>query len=166
MSSDLKPVVQTLCIVERDGQVLLGLKGRKMGAGRRSNPGGNVEEGEDIEMAAKREVLEETGIVVEAMEPAGVIDFEMPHKGIRITMHIFKVMRFTGEPKETEEMRDLRWYPREQQPIKEMWPDDEFWVPHYLQGKEFRGKFVLGEGEAVISHEFSLVDGNDEMKVR
>ncbi len=159
MADELKPLIQTLAIIERDGQILLGLKARKMGAGRRSNPGGNLEEKDvSIEASAKREVWEEIKVVVEEMEKVGVIDFAMPHKGIDIQMHIFKVTRFSGEPQETTELRDLRWYPRDQQPLKEMWPDDEFWLPYYLEGKQFTGKFLLGEQEAVLNHEITVIE--------
>jgi ADP-ribose pyrophosphatase YjhB (NUDIX family) len=62
----VKPIVAVAAIVFDDaGRVLLVERGRAPGAGLWTVPGGKVETGETLAQAATREVLEETGLVVE-----------------------------------------------------------------------------------------------------
>jgi 8-oxo-dGTP diphosphatase len=60
--------------VFRDGQVLLIERGKGALKGYWSLPGGHVEPGEPAREAARREVLEETGVEVELMGLADVLD--------------------------------------------------------------------------------------------
>jgi A/G-specific adenine glycosylase len=50
-------------------------------------PGGKIEPSESAEEAAAREVLEETGLVIRVVEPAGVVEHAYSH--FRITLHAF-----------------------------------------------------------------------------
>jgi 8-oxo-dGTP diphosphatase len=50
-------------LVQRDGKVLLGRRRSQHGQGTWSPPGGKVEPGETDEEAARRELVEETGLV-------------------------------------------------------------------------------------------------------
>lgn len=59
---------------DAEGRVLLVLRGREPAAGLWSIPGGKVEPGEAREAAVAREVLEETGLVVEVLAPVGVVE--------------------------------------------------------------------------------------------
>ena len=51
--------VLTLCLILKDGKMLLGMKKRGFGMGNWNGFGGKVQEGETIEDATKRELLEE-----------------------------------------------------------------------------------------------------------
>jgi len=68
--------VQAVGAVVHDeaGRLLLVLRGRAPSAGVWSIPGGKVEAGESREAAVRREVLEETGLVVEVGAPVGVVE--------------------------------------------------------------------------------------------
>src|SRR4051812_15618106 len=68
--------ILTLCIIHQPPRVLLGMKKIGFGAGHWNGFGGKVEVGETIEQAARREVLEEAGIVVDDLIPIGTLDFE------------------------------------------------------------------------------------------
>lgn len=57
-----------------DGQVLLGLRKSSHGAGEWSFPGGHLEFGETMQEAAKREVMEETGLLVDDISLISVAD--------------------------------------------------------------------------------------------
>lgn len=66
-----RPVVGVGAIVLDGGRVLLVERGNPPSAGWWSLPGGVLELGETLEEAVRREVLEETGLIV---EPAGVVE--------------------------------------------------------------------------------------------
>ena len=58
------PKVAAVCVVARDGKVLMIRRGTDLGYGLWSLPGGFVDRGEVVESAAAREAWEETGLVV------------------------------------------------------------------------------------------------------
>lgn len=63
----LKPRVGVGIIVVRNGQILLGRRKGAHGAGTWAPPGGHLEFGESAEDCAKREALEETGLVLDSV---------------------------------------------------------------------------------------------------
>ena len=67
------PALATDCaIFDPQGRVLLIRRGHEPYAGAYALPGGFVELGETVEAACRREVAEETGIIVGALELVGV----------------------------------------------------------------------------------------------
>jgi 8-oxo-dGTP diphosphatase/2-hydroxy-dATP diphosphatase len=146
----------TLCIIYQHPRILLGMKKRGFGAGRWNGFGGKVEATETIEGAAKRELLEEAGIKAENLDKVGIIDFEFKGNPEILQVHIFRADSFSGEPKESEEMKP-QWFNIDKIPFKEMWPDDVHWMPLFLSGKKFKGKFLFGESDIILEQEFSEV---------
>ena len=132
----------TLCIPIKDGKVLLGMKKRGFGVGRWNRFGGKVEEGETIEQAAKREIGEEVGIQDGVLEKAGMLDFSFQNDEKVLQVHIFRLTDFTGELAETEEMRP-QWFLFNEIPFSQMWSDDEYWFPLFLNNKLFEGEFLF-----------------------
>lgn len=134
--------VLTLCIAYENKKILLGMKKRGFGVGRWNGFGGKVEEGETIFESAKRECEEEAGIKVLEMEEKGIIDFEFQNDPKILEVHIFEIIKFDGFPEESEEM-EPRWFYLDEIPFKQMWPDDVHWMPLFLSGKKFKGKFLF-----------------------
>ena len=66
------PKVAVVCIVPRDGKVLMIRRATDLGYGLWGLPGGYVDRGEVVERAAAREVWEETGLRVEPGELIGL----------------------------------------------------------------------------------------------
>ena len=66
------PKVAVICIVAREGRVLMIKRGTEQGYGLWGLPGGYVDRGEVVEKAAAREVWEETGLEVETAELIGL----------------------------------------------------------------------------------------------
>ncbi|XP_062359656.1 oxidized purine nucleoside triphosphate hydrolase isoform X2 [Cinclus cinclus] len=58
----------TLVLVVQPSRVLLGMKKRGFGAGLWNGFGGKVQPGESIEEAARRELLEESGLTVDTLQ--------------------------------------------------------------------------------------------------
>ncbi len=151
------PQTLTLCIVHKGAQVLLGMKKRGFGQGNWNGFGGKLHEGESIEDAARREVREEAGILVKDLEKVGILTFAWEKNPDLLEVHVFRVEDFEGEPTEGEEMRP-KWFTEDALPYKEMWPDDVYWLPLLLAGKKFRGAFLFGEANQILSQELQEVE--------
>ena len=58
---------------------------------------------------------------------------------------------------ETEEMKP-QWFLRNKIPYDSMWPDDPYWIPLMLEGKNFTGSFLFdSEGSTVLKYEFKKI---------
>lgn len=66
------PKLAAACVIERDIEVLMVRRAVQTGYGLWSMPGGYVDRGEPVELAAAREVIEETGLVVEVGQLIGL----------------------------------------------------------------------------------------------
>lgn len=150
--------ILTLCIIHQHPMVLLGMKKKGFGRGRWNGFGGKVSDGETIEDAAAREVKEEAGIEVENLDKVGIIDFEFRGNSEILQVHIFKSDNFSGEPTESEEMKP-QWFHVDEIPFKDMWPDDIHWMPLFLSGKKFKGKFLFGESDCILEQKLEEVKG-------
>lgn len=151
----MKTRTDTLCIVCQHPRVLLGMKKRGFGEGKWNGFGGKVNL-ETIEESAKRETKEECGIEIKNLEKLGIVDFEFRGNPEIIQMHIFRVGNFSGEPKESEEMKP-EWFHIDKIPFKQMWPDDVYWMPLFLKGRKFKGKFLFGEENSILEKELEEV---------
>ncbi len=149
-------IIQTLCLIHDHPRILLGMKKRGFGAGRWNGFGGKIIPPETIEDAAKRELREEVGLEVENIEKVGIVDFEFKNKPTLIQVHFFRLKDYSGEPKESEEMKP-QWFHVDEIPFKDMWPDDIHWMPLFLKGSKFKGKFLFGEGDSVLEKELQEV---------
>ena len=66
------PKLAATCVIEKDGETLMVRRAVQTGYGLWSMPGGYVDRGEPVELAAAREVREETGLLVEVEQLIGV----------------------------------------------------------------------------------------------
>ena len=153
----MKKLITTLCVVHQHPKILLGMKKRGFGAGRWNGFGGKVKEGESLEETAKREMKEESGVDIDDIEKVGIIEFEFEGNPEIIEAHIFKAKNFEGELIESEEMKP-QWFYIDEIPFKDMWPDDLHWMPLFLKGKKFKGKFLFGESDVILEKELVEVD--------
>ncbi len=128
------------------------MKKRGFGAGKWNGFGGKVSDAETIEGAAKREMQEEAGIEVRDLDKVGIIDFEFKGNPEISQVHIFKSDNFSGEPTESEEMKP-QWFHVDEIPFDKMWPDDKYWIPLFLNGKKFKGRFLLDELDVILEQE-------------
>jgi 8-oxo-dGTP diphosphatase / 2-hydroxy-dATP diphosphatase len=149
--------VLTLCILHDDANILLGMKKRGFGEGKWNGFGGKVEEGETVEEAVLREMKEESGVSVHDIKKRGVLTFRFLESGEVLEVHIFSARDFSGEPAESEEMFP-QWYALEDIPYDSMWPDDKYWLPVLLKGKNFTGEFSFDESNAIVAHTLEHIE--------
>lgn len=142
--------ILTLCLLQRSGEVLLGMKKRGFGMGKWNGFGGKVEPGETIEDAARREVLEECGITVRSLRERGVMTFTFDTEPFAMEVHVFSSDDFSGEAAETDEMRP-QWFSHDAIPFDAMWADDRHWFPIFFAGKNWEGTFHFKD-QATIAH--------------
>jgi len=148
----------SVCLLYEHPRILLAMKKRGFGEGRWNGYGGKKEEGETLEESAIREIEEESSIKVSKLEEMGIIDFEFEDNQEEILeVHFFRIKKYSGEPRETEEMRP-QWFNINDIPYDQMWPDDKYWMPIFLKGKKFKGKIYFQDKDTILRDELEEIE--------
>lgn len=144
----------TLLFVVRGDRILLIRKRRGLGAGKINGPGGRLDDGETPIEAAVREVEEE--LCITPLDPVerGQLRFQFVD-GYSIHGYVFHASDFRGEPQTTEEAIPI-WTPLDRIPFDEMWADDRHWMPLFLEGTRFDGRFVF-DGDEMLDYEIDTL---------
>jgi 8-oxo-dGTP diphosphatase len=102
-------------VLRHAGRFLLVKRANAPSKGRWAIPGGKIKPGETLREAAQREVLEETGIIVRALEPVMVFDLieRDDDQGIRFHYVIvnMNVLYISGEPVPGSDALEVAWAP-------------------------------------------------------
>jgi 8-oxo-dGTP diphosphatase len=105
------PAPTASALVMRDGMLLLTRRAREPMAGWWDVPGGFVEAGEHPRDAARRELLEETGLEVELGEMVGVFPDRYGDDGVP-TLNLYYAARVVGgEPRPADDVSEIGWFP-------------------------------------------------------
>lgn len=109
----VRPIVGIGIIVIRDEHVLLVRRGKPPNIGSWTLPGGAQEVGETVEQAARRELLEETGIAVGALHFAAHVDNIRYDSAGRVQFH-YTILDFAarweaGEPIAASDVTEAVW---------------------------------------------------------
>lgn len=111
----VRPIVGIGAIVFKGGSVLLVRRGKPPNIGSWTLPGGAQEVGETAEAAARRELLEETGVTVGPLMFAAHVDnIRRDHAG-RVQFH-YTILDFAGwweagEPVAATDVSEAVWAP-------------------------------------------------------
>lgn len=124
------PKLVAAVIFELDGGIVLTQRDIEPGYGKWTFPGGFVERGEVAEEAARREVLEETGLEVEVGSIVGLYSYE----GQVPVISVFAGRVTGGEPEPLDETMAVEVFPRGGLPWPEMaFPSTEEALKDYLK---------------------------------
>lgn len=119
MTLPRRPIAAVSATIIENGRVLLVRRGREPARGLWSLPGGSIELGETAREALAREVLEETCLVVEVGDVAGVRDVIL-RDGETVTGHYviinFRARAVSGECRAASDAAEVRWVPLEDLP--------------------------------------------------
>ncbi|MEJ2158176.1 MAG: NUDIX hydrolase [Desulfobacteraceae bacterium] len=107
-------------VVFKGDRILLVKRGRPPALGQWAIPGGNIQLGESLQAAAKREILEETGITIKASKPVYTFDAIIKDDNGRIRFHYVIVDLLAeyvkGELRPGDDAADARWVAADELP--------------------------------------------------
>jgi len=150
-------ILATLCYVKRDGCTLMVHRIKKANdihEGKWNGLGGKFEAGETPEDCVAREVLEESGLVIENPRLHGLLMFPK-FKGNDWYVFVFTSTQFSGELIDSPEGR-LEWIADEKLTGLNLWESDHIFFPWIREGKFFSAKFEYEgdqmQGYTVVFH--------------
>ena len=124
-----RPIVGVGVVVWREDRFLLVKRGEEPNKGQWSIPGGAQELGETVFAAARREVLEETGLEVEVCSLVDVVDGIMTDDEGRVKYHYTLVdvvaESLEGEPVAADDAAAVAWFTLEDLPKLGLWTETE-----------------------------------------
>lgn len=108
-----QPVVAVGAIVFRNNRVLLVRRGQAPSQDLWAIPGGRVELGETLQEAAEREILEETGVTIRALDPVYTFDYIERDGSARPRFHYvivdLQADYVRGETRAGDDAAEVRW---------------------------------------------------------
>lgn len=126
----------TLCYLEKDGCYLMMLRNKKkadVNAGKWIGVGGMFESGETPEECLKREVFEETGVVLKEYDFLGIIGFRL--EGCEDEdMYLYGATGWDGEIDMDCNEGTLRWIPKDEIMELDLWEGDRLFLERMLRG--------------------------------
>ena len=113
MYTDRPIIAVAALIINQNKEIVLIRRGVEPGKGLWSIPGGAVELGETLIEALKREVKEETGLLIDPIELLDVVDIIKKDENGRIIFHYVSVDYIAkvigGELRAASDVVDVRW---------------------------------------------------------
>lgn len=154
----MKRIETTLCLLEKDQQILLGLKKRGFGEGKYNGVGGKLEPGETKEEALLREVREEIGINLLKYDYRGKIEFIELYQGNKTNLifYLYTATSWEGDIIETEEIKPY-WFNKESIPYAKMFNDDKFWLPYILKGHNINAFFEFDDAWNILKQSIDII---------
>lgn len=81
----------------------------------------------------------------------------VPHTELLFGPFLTKVTLTCSSLPPMTEMRP-QWFPLDQIPFADMWPDDRYWFPLLLQRKRFRGYFLFQGQDTILRYTLREAD--------
>jgi len=107
MENQIKVAVNVFVI--KDNKVLMGKRLNSVGRGQWGFPGGHLEFGESLTAGAKRELFEETGLVVDELEFVHLLNQIQKEPDRHYIQINFIVKKWQGDPEIKEPTKCEKW---------------------------------------------------------
>ncbi len=144
----------TLCYIEKDGAYLMMHRIKKQNDENKDKwvgIGGKLEQGESPHDCARREILEETGIVPENLSYRGIITFVSDLYGTEY-MHLFTACGYTGNIDYNCDEGALEWVEKSEIPSLPIWEGDKIFLSLLDGEKRFFSLKLVYRGDTLLSH--------------
>lgn len=109
-----------------------------------------MEPNESILQAAEREIKEECGVEVIALNHIGFMQYEKYECPEVAIVHVFTTTKFKGNPEASEEMNPVQWYHRKDLKELKMYDDFIYWEEYVFEDKFFCGRVRYNNQEQIV----------------
>jgi len=147
----------TLCYIEKDGAYLMLHRIKKkndINQDKWIGVGGHCEENESPEECIRREVLEETGLVLKNLQYRSIVTFVSDQYEGEY-MHVFTSNSFSGTPIDCDE-GTLEWVKKEQIFTLPIWEGDKIFLKRLIENSPFFSLKLTYTGDTLID---AVLDG-------
>jgi 8-oxo-dGTP diphosphatase len=144
----------TLCYIEKDGAYLMIHRIKKendLNKDKWVGVGGKLEEGESPFDCVRREVYEETGVIIKEPRYRGIITFVSDKWGTEY-MHLFTATDYDGEIDYDCDEGKLEWIKKELVPSLPIWEGDKIFFDLMEKEERFFSLKLCYEGDTLVSH--------------
>ena len=148
----------TLCYLEKDGKYLMIHRVKKANdenEGKWIGIGGKLEHGETPFDCVKREVAEETGLVISSPRYRGIITFVSNIYGTEY-MHLFTCKDFSGILKKDCDEGAIEWVKKSEIEYLPIWEGDKIFFKLLDTEDRFFSLKLVYEGDKLISHTLEI----------
>ena len=153
--SNLCMKLSVLCYIQRNGKTLMLHRIKKekdIHHGKWNGLGSKMEPNESPENAVEREVLEESGLVIEDPQLKGVITYPQTNNDEEWIVFVFTANKFTGKLIECNE-GNLEWIKDSKVKDLYMWKGDYLFLPLLKKKGFFSGKITYDK-ENIVEAKF------------
>ena len=144
----------TLCYIEKDGAYLMIHRIKKendLNKDKWVGVGGKLEEGESPFDCVRREVYEETGVIIKEPRYRGIITFVSDKWGTEY-LHLFTATDYDGEIDYDCDEGKLEWVKKELVPSLPIWEGDKIFFDLMEKEERFFSLKLCYEGDTLVSH--------------
>jgi len=116
--------------------------------------GGKFEIGESPEECAKREIKEESGLILANLKLKGFITFPLFDGNEDWYVFLFTSDKFSGDLIDSPE-GNLEWISNDKLTTINLWEGDKYFIPWLFEDKFFSAKFIYKNGQ-YINHQVNF----------